>query len=339
MKRRLTFLLLTLLTIGLLLCNLFLGSVHIPFADTLHVLLGGAAAKESWTFIILHSRIPAAVVALLTGASLAASGLMLQTAFDNPLAGPDILGINSGAGLGVAIVMLAFGGMLPTGGAMWGAQMSVIAAAFVGALLVTGLLLLLARYTRSGVMLLIIGIMLSYLVSSAITLLNFFSTAEGVQSYTFWGMGTFGSVTLEQLPLFCVLTLIGLGIAVCLIKPLNALLLGVHYASNLGINIRRTRTLLLLSTGLLTAVTTAFCGPISFIALAVPHIARLFVGTADHRRLMPATLFCGAAVALLCNLITTLPAGGRILPLNAITPIIGAPVILVVILKDKRHNG
>lgn len=333
--KRLLPLLLILLTVALFLANLFFGSIGIPASETLHVLLGSGATKESWTFIILHSRIPAAVVALLTGASLAAAGLMLQTAFHNPLAGPDILGINSGAGLGVAIVMLAFGGALPTGAAILGVQLSVVVAAFAGAMIVTGLLLILSSFAKSSTMLLIIGIMLSYLVSSAITLLNFFSTAEGVHSYTMWGMGTFGGVSLEQLPLFSLFAIVGLAVAVSLIKPLNALLLGNHYAENLGIPIKRTRTLLLLSTGLLVAVTTAYCGPITFIGLAVPHIARLFLGTADHKRLMPATLLCGSAVALLCNLLTTLPAGGRVLPLNAITPLIGAPVILFVIRKQR----
>ena len=334
--RRLIPLLLTLLIVALFLGNLFIGSVRIPADETLHVLLGGAASRESWTYIVLHSRIPAAVVALLTGAALSASGLMLQTVFGNPLAGPDILGINSGAGLGVAIVMLAFGGVLPVGASLMGIQFSLVIAAFAGALVVTALLLLFSSFTKSNVMLLIIGIMLNFMVNSSITLLNFFSTEEGVHSYTMWGMGTFGGVTLEQLPLFSLLAFVGLAVAVSLIKPLNALLLGTHYAENLGINIRRTRTLLLLSTGLLVAVTTAYCGPISFIGLAVPHIARLLLGTSDHKRLMPATLLCGAAVALLCNLISTLPAGGRLLPLNAITPFIGAPVIIFVVIKGRR---
>lgn len=336
MKRLSPLLPLLLLIVLLLLGNLFIGSVRIPASETLRVLLGGTAAKESWTFIVLHSRIPAAIVALLTGACLSAAGLMLQTAFSNPLAGPDILGINSGAGLGVAIIMLAFGGVLPAGASLVGIQFSLVIAAFVGALAVTALLLLFSSLTKSSVMLLIIGIMLNFIVSSSITLLNFFSTEEGVHSYTMWGMGTFGGVTVDQLPLFCLLALCGLTASASLIKPLNALLLGTLYAENLGINIRRTRTLLLLSTGLLVAVTTAYCGPISFIGLAVPHMARLLLRATDHRRLMPATMHCGAAVALLCNLVSTLPTGGRLLPLNAITPIIGAPVIIFVILKDKH---
>jgi len=336
MKRKHPFVLMGVITVVLFLAGLFVGSVHVPFSETLHVLLGGTAAKESWTFIILHSRIPASIVALLTGASLAAAGLMLQTAFSNPLAGPDILGINAGAGLGVAIVMLAFGGVLPAGASLVGIQFSLVISAFVGALAVTALLLMFSSFTKSNVMLLIIGIMLNFMVSSSITLLNFFSTEEGVHSYTMWGMGTFGGVTTDQLPLFCLLALGGLAVSLSLVKPLNALLLGAHYAENLGINVRRTRMLLLLATGLLVAVTTAYCGPISFIGLAVPHIARLLLGTTDHKRLMPATLLCGAAVALLCNLIATLPTGGRLLPLNAITPLIGAPVIIFVILKSRR---
>lgn len=336
MKRERPFVLLVLMTVVLFMAGLFMGSVRVPFTETLHVLLGGTAVKESWTFIILHSRIPASIVALLTGASLASAGLMLQTAFSNPLAGPDILGINSGAGLGVAIVMLAFGGVLPAGASLVGIQFSLVISAFVGALAVTALLLMFSSITKSNVMLLIIGIMLNFIVSSSITLLNFFSTEEGVHSYTMWGMGTFGGVTTDQLPLFCLLALGGLAVSLSLVKPLNALLLGAHYAENLGINVRRTRILLLLATGLLVAVTTAYCGPISFIGLAVPHMARLLLGTTDHKRLMPATLLCGAAVALMCNLISTLPTGGRLLPLNAITPIIGAPVIIFVILKDRR---
>lgn len=327
---------LSFLMLLLVAANLFFGTIHIPARETFHILLGQEASKASWSFIVLQTRVPQAIVALLTGAALSVSGLMLQTAFNNPLAGPDILGINSGAGLGVAIVMLAFGGVIPTGSMLLSGSLAIISAAFVGALVVTGLILIFSTLTHSRVMLLIIGIMISYIVSSLVSLLNFFSTAEGVHSYMMWGMGNFGSVSLERLPLFAAFTLVGLAIAFCLVKPLNALLLGVHYAENLGINIRRTRTLLLLATGLLSSVATAYCGPISFIGLAVPHIARLLLGTNNHRSLMPVTVLCGGCIALLCNLISTLPGGGRMLPLNAITPIIGAPIVIFVILKMRR---
>lgn len=325
--------LLAMLTVLLLLAaNLFIGSVHIPFSETIAVLSGQDGVNPAWQFIITQSRIPAAVTALLAGAALAASGLLLQTAFGNPLAGPDILGINSGAGLGVAIVMLASGGL-----SVLTSPLSTVAAAFVGALCVTGLMLILSSFVHNHSTLLIIGLMISYIVSSFVTLLNFFSTAEGVQSYLLWGMGNFGNIPLSSLPLFCGIIIVSILLCFCLVKPLNALLLGQHYAENLGINIRRTRFLLLLTTGLLVAVTTAYCGPISFIGLAVPHIARLLLGSGDHRRLLPATLLCGAGVALLCNLICSLPGESRILPLGAITPLIGAPIVIIVILKMRRN--
>ena len=328
--------LLALCTVALLAASLFCGSVHIPASEVINILFGGEAEKAAWRHIILESRLPQALTALLSGAALAAAGLMLQTAFNNPLAGPDVLGINAGAGLGAAIVLLLFGGLIPTGNLFLGGSLTLVAAAFVGALLVTLLILCFARRLRNHAMLLIIGMMVGYVVSSIVSLLNFFSTAEGVQSYMMWGMGNFGGVSRQSLPLFTTLILVGLAIAISLVKPLNALLLGERYAKNLGVNIRRTRSLLLLSTGLLVAVTTAYCGPINFIGLAVPHMARLLLGTGNHRSLMPTTILCGSAIALLCNLISTLPGDNGLLPLNAITPIIGAPVIIYVIIRFKR---
>ena len=316
--------------------NILCGSVDIPVGDVFNILFGGEGEKTAWTYIILESRLPQAITALLTGAALSVSGLMLQTAFSNPLAGPDILGLNSGAGLGAAIVLLMFGGLIPAGNLFIGGSLALVGAAFVGALLVTAIIILFATHLRSHTMLLIIGMMLSYLVSSVVSLLNFFSTAEGVQSYMMWGMGNFGGVSRNQLPLFAFLVSTGLIVAVCLIKPLNALLLGERYAKNLGIHIRRTRLLLLLSTGLLVAVTTAYCGPINFIGLAVPHMARLLLGTGNHRTLLPTTLLCGSAIALLCNIISTLPGNNGLLPLNAITPLIGAPVIIYVIISRRK---
>lgn len=329
-------LLLALCMVVLLVASLLYGSVRIPATEVIDILFGGESEKSAWRHIILESRLPQALTALLSGAALAVSGLMLQTTFNNPLAGPDVLGINAGAGLGAAIVLLLFGGIMPTGNLLLGGSLTLVAAAFVGALLVTLLILSFAARLRNHAMLLIIGMMVGYVVSSVVSLLNFFSTAEGVQSYMMWGMGNFGGVSRQSLPLFATLTLVGLAIAISLVKPLNALLLGERYAKNLGVDIRRTRTLLLLSTGLLVAVTTAYCGPISFIGLAVPHIARLLLGTGNHRSLMPTTMLCGSLIALLCNLISTLPGDNGLLPLNAITPIIGAPVIIYVIVKYKR---
>ena len=260
---------------------------------------------------------------------------MLQTAFRNPLAGPSILGINSGASLGVAIVMLFLGGTISAGGYSVGGYVAVMAAAFAGSMLIMGLLLLFSSWLKNDLMLLITGIMVGYMTSSVISLLNYMSSADGVQSYVMWGMGNFNGVSLSRLPLFALITLAGIVMALLLIKPLNIILLGSNYARNLGISMRRVRNLLLLATGLLTAVITAYCGPISFIGLAVPHIARLLFRTDNHRVLMPATLISGAIVALGCNLVCVLPES-TILPINAVTPFVGAPVILYVILRERR---
>ncbi len=326
----------TLLIIVIFIANLFLGAVSIPADEVLKVLLGDTAGRESWSYIIMQSRLPQAITALLCGGSLAVSGLMLQTAFANPLAGPSILGISSGANLGVAIVMLASGGMITTGGVTISGFMSVLIGGFAGSMLIMFIILSLSTFIRSNLMLLITGIMIGYIASSAISLLNYFSTEEGVHSYMIWGMGNFGGVSMQQMPLFVSVCLIGLAISVMLIKPLNALLMGNQYAENLGINIRLTRNLLLTATGLLTAVTTAFCGPISFLGLAVPHVARMILHTENHKTLLPATILCGSAAALLCNLLCTLPGEKGIIPLNVVTPLLGAPVIIYVILKQ-RH--
>ena len=330
------------LGVGILLLfalNLLSGSVQIPITDVVSILFKPNTSSEinpTWSYIILETRLPQALTALLCGGALAVTGLMLQTAFRNPLAGPDVFGINSGAGLGVAIVMLWLGGSVTTEMFSVSGFVAVLLAAFIGAMLVTGLIFFFSTLVRNNVMLLIIGIMVGYVSSSAIELLNFFSTEEGVKSYAVWGMGDFGGVSMQNMPVFASITVVGLLLAILLIKPLNALLLGEEYAESLGINTRRTRNLLLIITGILTAITTAFCGPISFIGLATPHIARLILGTQNHTRLLPATILCGSAIALLCNIICNLPGDGGIIPLNAVTPLIGAPVIIYVLVKTKR---
>ena len=316
--------------------NLFLGAVSIPASAVCDILMGNEVEKASWSFIVWESRFPQCITALLCGAALSVSGLMLQTVFSNPLADPSILGISSGASLGVALVMLAGGGTIVTGAFTLSGFLSVIVGAFAGASVVMGLILFLSTLIRNSVMLLIAGIMIGYITSSAISLLNFFATAEGVHSYMIWGLGNFGGVSLQQLPVFSAVTLLGLFTAVLLIKPLNALLLGPRYAENLGVNIRRIRNLLLIATGLLTAVTTSFCGPVAFIGQAVPHIARLMLGTSNHNSLLPVTLLTGSAMALLCNQICVLPGEAGIIPLNAVTPILGAPVIIYVIINQRK---
>jgi len=324
-------------TVLLFVASLYSGSVSIPVRAITDILLGrGCPDHPSWQYIVVENRIPQAVTALMCGAALSVSGLLLQTAFRNPLAGPSVLGIDSGAHLGVALVILVVGGSMTTGSLTLSGFALIIMAALVGALLVMALLLMLSRLLQNNVMLLIAGMMVGYIAGSAISLLNFRATAEGVHAMTLWGMGSFASVSLDRLPYMVVLTGIGLLLSLLLMKPLNALLLGDDYARNLGISITRTRTLLLFTTGLLTAASTAFCGPIAFVGLAVPHIARLLLGSSNHRVLLPATLLTGSSLALACNIISTLPGDSGLIPINVITPIIGAPVVLWVILRLER---
>ena len=317
--------------------SLLAGAISIPVHDVVNILLGQAeGVKPSWQYIVLENRLPQALTAVLAGGALAVSGLLLQTAFRNPLADPSIFGISSGAGLGVALTMLLLGGSIGTGSLAVSGFVAVIMAAFVGAMAVMAVIFFFSTIVRNDVMLLIIGIMIGYLSSSAISLLNFFATDEGVKSYMVWGMGSFGGVSMRHMPVFASATLLGLLGAALLIKPLNALMLGDRYAENLGVSVRQVRNGLLLVTGLLTAIVTAFCGPVSFIGLAVPHIARLLFRTDNHRVLMPATILCGSAVALTCNLLCLLPGEEGIIPLGAVTPLMGAPVIIYIIFRGSR---
>ena len=326
---------LSLIIVMLFALNIFVGSVSIPVADILRILTG-EDIKPSWQYIILESRLPQAITATLAGGALAVSGHMLQTAFRNPLAGPSVFGINSGAGLGVALVMLLLGGSISAGSVSVSGFVAVLLAAFVGAMTVMAVIFFFSTLVRNNVMLLIIGIMIGYISNSAISLLNFFATDEGVKSYMVWGMGSFGGVSMKMMPVFSIVTLVGLLGSILLIKPLNALMLGDRYAENLGINIQHTRNWLLIITGLLTAIVTAFCGPVAFIGLAVPHMVRLLLHTDNHRSLLPATILMGSIVALVCSLLCVMPGESGVIPLNAVTPLIGAPVIIYVIAKGRN---
>lgn len=313
-------------------CLVF-GSVDIPLGDVLGSLTGSEVSRATSRVIVLETRLPMACTAMLAGAALSIAGLLMQTTFDNPLAGPSILGISTGSSLGVAIVMLALGGSI---GGVLGSSLSVLIGALLGAGVIMLVLLAFSSIVKNSVMLLIIGIMVSHLASSAISLLNFFSTQEGVHSYVIWGLGNFSGVTLERLPIFAILVVASVLLSMMLVKPLNALLLGARYAENLGVNIRGTRNRLLVLSGVLTAVVTAFCGPIGFIGLIVPHIARLSLHSSNHIVLLPATALAGAVVALLCTLISVVPSASGIIPINAITPIIGVPIIIYIIVNRKR---
>ena len=336
MKRNICIILLLVASIIVLFAiNLIVGSVRIPLADVCDILFDKFEGKESWKYIVMENRLPQALTAMLCGASLAVCGLMLQTAFRNPLAGPDVFGISSGAGLGVAIVMLFLGGSVSITMFTVSGFLAILTSAFIGAIVVTMIILFLSTMVRNSVLLLIVGLMVGYVSSSAVALLNFFASEEGVKSYMVWGMGNFGGVSMDHMLLFALLCLVGIIASIFLIKPLNIMLLGTQYAESLGINIRQIRNLLLVTVGLLTAITTAFCGPISFIGLAIPHISRLLFRTDNHQILLPGTVLTGAVIALFCNLICYLPGELGIIPLNAVTPLIGAPVIIYVIIKRR----
>lgn len=306
--------------------NIFSGSVHIGASDVIAV-LSGHDDNLIAGYIIMQHRLPQAITALFAGAAISVAGLLLQTSFHNPLAGPSVLGISGGASLGVAIVMLASSCL-----GISDAQFPVMLAAFVGAMAVTSLLLLLSSILRRDVILLIVGMLLSYLISALITILNAVATPSSLHTYVMWGMADFSAVSMQQLPLFVTMVAIMLSMALLISKPLNAMQLGDAYAQNLGVNLRIMRHAILLLVGGITAVTTAYCGPVSFIGLAVPHISRLLMGKASNALLLPSTLIVGAATGLLCSWFTTIPST-TILPLNAVTPFIGIPVIIWVVAK------
>lgn len=318
---------------------LLIGSVDISAGAVWDIICGRGAENKAWEIIVLQSRVPTIITAALAGAALAVSGLLLQTTFNNPLAGPSILGVSSGAGLGVAVVMLAFGGVIGSNsmGVSIGSYVATLLGAVAGAGAVLGVLMAMATIVKSNTMLLIVGILISYLTSSIVSLLNSIASEEGVHSYVAWGFGSFSGVSVEQMPIFATLTILGLAASALMVKPLNALLLGTRYAQNLGVDTKRARNRLLLITGVLTAVVTAFCGPIGFLGLVVPHIARLALSTSNHIRLIPATILAGADTALLCSLLSVSGNHG-IIPINAITPVIGIPIILYIIINRRRIN-
>ena len=323
----------------LLIVNLLIGTVKIPIADVCRI-LGGGGDNEIWTNIIFSSRLPQALTAIVAGAGLAVSGLQMQTVFRNPLAGPSVLGISNGSALGVAFVVLLSGRIggvaLSRLGYLGDAAMSV--AAIIGALAVLLLIMWVAQKVKGNVTLLIIGVMIGYLANAIIGVLKFLSPEDDVKAFVVWGLGSFSRVSGDEMVLFIVLMCILLPLAFLLVKPLNLMLLGDNYAANLGLNIKRARMLIIISSGVLVAIVTAYCGPIMFIGLAVPHLARAIFRTSDHHLLMPATALCGAALALLCNLIARMPGFEGALPVNSVTALVGAPVIAMVIFRRRKHD-
>lgn len=317
----------------LCLLSLLVGSVHISPAEVWAALMG--SSDETVRYIVTESRLPQMCTALLAGAALGVSGLVMQTLFSNPLADPSLLGVNSGASLGAAIALLAFGGSFALGGAALSGVLFTVGAAFVGACAVIALIALCSRWLTSNLSLLVAGVMLSFIISSVISLLSFYATSEGVRSFVVWGLGDFSGISSSRLWLMSIMVIVPVwGVRLCA-TSMNALLLGADYATNLGVNVKRVRTLLLILTGLLTAVVTALCGPISFIGLAVPHVSRMLLRTADHRKLLPAVFVMGADVALLSLILSHLPGEAGTLPIAAITPLLGAPVVLYILVKRR----
>jgi iron complex transport system permease protein len=319
--------------------NLLLGTVKIPVGDVLATLMGSQEISEITRNIIWSSRVPQALTAMVAGAGLAVSGLQMQTVFRNPLAGPSVLGISSGASLGVACVVLMSGSLggvaLSRLGYIGDVAMSV--AAIIGSLAVMILILYVSQKVKGNVTLLIIGVMIGYLATAVIGVLKFFSAEEDIKAYVVWGLGSFSRVSGNQMVLFVVLMAILLPLSMLLVKTMNLLLLGDGYARNLGLNIRRARMQVILCSGVLVAIVTAYCGPIMFIGLAVPHLCRALFRSSDHRILMPGTLLAGAALALFCNLVARMPGFEGALPVNSVTALVGAPVIAGVLFR--RHQS
>lgn len=341
-QRRLAgrFLLMGLLILVLFILNIALGSVTIPTLKIIGILFGVETGRISWQGIIMDTRLPQAITAVLAGSALGVSGLMMQTLFRNPLAGPSVLGVSSGASLGVAILMLFMtmpGGRLITPQHVTG-NFSVVVAAFAGALAVLLLISVLAARFRNNTIILIIGIMVAYVVTSIVGILQFYSLKEDLQAFVIWGLGSFANVSWQQHTFFIPVVIIGLFFAVVMIKPMNALLLGENYARNLGINIRKTSITMIIIAGILVAVVTAYCGPIAFLGVAIPHLSRNLFNSSDHLVNVPGTILSGITLALFCNLIARLPGFDGALPINAITSLIGAPVVVWVILRSNHYK-
>lgn len=333
-------LLMTVLIVVFFLLNLLLGSVHIPLRSVCSILAGSTDESVVWQNIIWKSRVPQALTALVAGAGLSVSGLQMQTVFRNPLADPSVLGVSSGASLGVAFVVLlsgAVGGVALSHLGYLG-EVALSLAAIVGAMSVMALIVYVSMKVRGNVTLLIIGVMIGYVANAIIGVLKFFSVEEDIRAYVIWGLGSFARVSGDQMLLFVGIMAVLLPLSFLLIKTMNLLLLGNGYARNLGLDIRRARLLVILCAGVLVAIVTAYCGPIMFIGLAVPHLCRAIFRSSDHRVLMPATLLVGAALALVCNLIARMPGLEGALPVNSVTALIGAPVVASVLFKRRKNE-
>lgn len=323
------------------LLNLLIGSVEIPLNSIYRILFTSQEESAIWVNIILKSRLPQSLTAAMAGAGLAVSGLLMQTVFRNPLAGPSVLGISSGASLGVAFVVLlsgSLGGVVLSKIGIMG-EVTITVSAIIGSLLVMALIAYVAQKIRGNVTLLIMGVMIGYIANAIIGVLKFFSAEEDIRAYVIWGLGSFSRVSGGQTYVFVILMLALLPASFFLIKTLNLLLLGDSYAKNLGLNIKRARLLVIGCSGILVAVVTAYCGPIMFLGLAVPHICRGLFQTSNHSVILPGSLLAGASLALLCNLIARMPGFEGAMPVNSVTALVGAPVVIWVLFKRRKHDA
>jgi iron complex transport system permease protein len=324
---------------GLIFLSLSLGSVSIPWGQVATILLGGEAEKQVWHTIVLDFRLPKLITALLAGSSLAVSGLLMQTLFRNPLAGPFVLGISSGASLGVALLVLA-GSALGASIPLWAmGKWALALAAALGAGGVLLVVLLVSFRIRESMTLLILGLMFGSATGALVSILQYFSPAENLQMYLFWTFGSLSNLGWPEIRIFTLTSLVGLTLTWILIKPLNAMLLGERYAQSMGMHVLRTRVGILVATSLLTGAVTAFCGPIAFIGIAVPHIARMVFRTADHRLLLPTSAVMGAGILLSCDLLAQVPGSSKILPINAVTSLIGAPVVIWLVIRGRNRKN
>lgn len=337
----LLFVLLPLLIVLLFLVNLWYGSVNISWIDVWDTLMLNGNANQASKIIILQYRLPQAITALSVGMGLSIAGLLLQTTFSNPLAGPSVLGISAGASLGVAFLVLAGGtATLQISGSLdFIGDFAIVLAAFIGAMAVLLIIIFVSGKIGNAVTILIIGIMIGYLVSAIVGTMQFFSSSEDLHAFILWGLGSFSKTSITQSLLILIVTIVFLLVISIFVKPLNALLLGYQYAISSGFNVKLLQTIFILVSGFLIALGTAFTGPIAFLGLAVPHIARSIFKTSNHRILLPAVVLIGAALALGCNFISKMPGYDASLPINAVTSIIGAPIVIWVIIKGRRMSN
>lgn len=335
-KLPLFFVSISLLVVALVLLDIVLGSVKLSLSDVWTVLTGGEGADPMVKTILINFRLPKAAVAIMAGAALSACGLQMQTLFRNPLAGPFVLGISSGASLGVSIFLLGlplFGVGIATDTFR---NLGVVGAAWAGSALILVVIMAVSVRIKDIMAILILGMMFGSAATAFVEILQYLSPESALKSFVVWTMGSLGGVSVTQLQLLVPIIVVGLVLSVLLIKPLNMLLLGEHYARTMGLNIRMVRGVIFLSTILLAGTITAFCGPIGFIGIAVPHIARMLFSEADHKVLMPASMLLGAAVMLLCDVVSQMPGYDMVLPINTITALMGIPIVVLVIIRNRK---